>query len=606
MFKLTNTYNKFSDEETNSLLAFSNICNGVQILKYYNGDSMAEIIRFESDLINGKFVYIPRYLPCPSWLRFDFDYICYMVEDNSGDGAPAKSVSKKQKVDKHDIKIFPVCCGHTLCKKRRSNNSGVSYNFLLQLHQSSLIRQFLCKLYEMASNEKYHQDFPLVSRCNDIFEALIKKYSSDYIVDYFLPLLHAKRIYNGFILSEDGFIRWNPNFPNLIFLANRVTQYELIFKNPYPTREFSFYSIDNIRCNVIFSANKATITTDEPCHVDPKDLVFRLEDSVCSIVWDFNAIILHLDVFKVVNFKNISYPKRNWTENICYAFFSLYGCVPYNTESKEMYAISSLKTNLPLVYNCGSTLEESILSWKEYLNEEEIAKVREEYHNDRVFTVLSSVDPNLHKEMLLNFVKFTNLIVSDLAALHPATYEGSISYSFPMNAIERKHDFIDKRLVSKRENLVSNFMVPIFLKPSGLTFNGFCSFVSTYKNHSFMFENSYIKQFEELVYTPEVIEHFYPNCKSRPYGQEWWTYLTSGKSAYILFDCEQAMIKYMRKYSCSETVAKECLVRLWRDICVTARISSGLLWTRNICHCPDSLQELEKNLSFISKFYNKN
>lgn len=607
MFNLTNTYDKFTDEEISSLLAYSNICSGVENIRYMNGDSYAEVIKFESDLINGKFVYIPRLLPCPSWLRFDFDYICYMVEETSGNGAPIekevtakKRKSSKADVNKYNIKINSVCCAHTLCKKRRSNASGVSYNYLLQLHQSSFIRQFMCKLYEMASSEKY-QDLIQVSKCNDVFVKLIEKYSRTYLAEYFIPLLNAKQIYNGFLLEDEGIIRWNPNFKSLIFLPGRYTQFDLIFKNPYPVKEFSFLSIDGIQCNIVFSPNKATIQYDEPCHVDPANLVFNF-NKPCSICWDLDMSVLTLNAFKVVNFKNISYPKRNWTENICFMFFSLYGAVPYNTESKEFYAFSALKDNFNLVYNMGESLSDSIEIWKKYISQEEVDRAKIDYHNDRIFTVLASTNYELFSKMKDHFNVFRNLIIYDLASLHPTEYVGSINYAFPMNAVESKKDFISKRIVTKKDS-EDKFLVPIFLKPSGLTFNGFESFVSTYRNHSFIYENSYIHEFIEIKYNSEVIENFYPNCKNRPYGQEWWTYLASGKSALILFNCHKSVVLYMKKYKCSEQTAKEQIVKIWRDICVTARIASGLIWTRNVCHCPDSIFELEKNLSFISSYF---
>jgi len=76
-----------------------------------------------------------------------------------------------------------------------------------------------------------------------------------------------------------------------------------------------------------------------------------------------------------------------------------------------------------------------------------------------------------------------------------------------------------------------------------------------------------------------LVREFYPHCESRPYGEMWETYLTSGPSAFIVVAYENAIEL--------ESIRKQCL---------HLRDKSNIIWNRNIIHCSATEEEARDNM----------
>ncbi len=115
--------------------------------------------------------------------------------------------------------------------------------------------------------------------------------------------------------------------------------------------------------------------------------------------------------------------------------------------------------------------------------------------------------------------------------------------------------------------------IPVLLKPNGV--DGFIC--NTFIN---LLEGSTVSRLIRIEFVPtisqELFNALYPNCMDRPYGEEWHRYLSSGPVAMLWF---------------------ESWVSNLREICIETRRLSGLVWTKNVLHCPETDEEAFKNLN---------
>jgi hypothetical protein len=140
------------------------------------------------------------------------------------------------------------------------------------------------------------------------------------------------------------------------------------------------------------------------------------------------------------------------------------------------------------------------------------------------------------------------------------------------------------RICEKDEFKKYLFHVPIYLKPNGFRGFGFDCIAQTIKK--------YKDTFPDLFFVSEIRSYFawendklhkqlYPNCKDRPYGPDWFNYLSSGSTAVIFFESNS--------------------LDIIRRIVLEARESSQIIWTRNVAHCPEDIFEYYDNLKFFDE-----
>jgi len=111
----------------------------------------------------------------------------------------------------------------------------------------------------------------------------------------------------------------------------------------------------------------------------------------------------------------------------------------------------------------------------------------------------------------------------------------------------------------------------IVLKP-----NGMCGFHMD-KLVSLLDGKCFIVDFKWFRILPtESFNHLYPNCLRRPYGEEWFNYMTSGPVCAFRVRCFDMMDV--------------------RVACEEARKASQLPWTKNIVHCSANAREASENI----------
>jgi hypothetical protein len=122
------------------------------------------------------------------------------------------------------------------------------------------------------------------------------------------------------------------------------------------------------------------------------------------------------------------------------------------------------------------------------------------------------------------------------------------------------------------------------LKPNGFRGFGFDCIAQTIKKYRDMFP--------DLFFVSEIRSYFawendklhkqlYPNCKDRPYGPDWFNYLSSGSTAVVFFESNS--------------------LDIIRRIVLEAREASQIIWTRNVAHCPEDMFEYYDNLKFFDE-----
>ena len=599
--KIFQLVESFDEAKINSYLLYATYRKLGEHLRYINGDSMTEVIKFKLDVpINSeKYAYIPIKLPVPSWFQFYDYYMCY--------------VSPLPQQKKEVLQVNQMCCTHSVCLARIKNN----FNKWLQ---DNMLKN--CKYFCMVLIDEAFNKLPAKSINDKVFQENIKNLTNEFlklvpamkseinttklVLEY--PLKKLENIFKGFYFDCEGNLVFNKKFNNRFIVINQPNLvFELPFVNPFETREFCVKAVfSNNLINVIVSKHRVTLQAYESNTIDAidaKDLSFAFNSTI-DYTWDMDTYKMVILPFCIANFKNISYPKRNWTEKMCFLFFKLFGFVQFDSDSLSIHFKESLVR--PHLYNTSKEfgVNNISISWSGEFEKEKLSEMIERFKNDRTFHVMGLVKNDQACERLVQvFNNFCEVIKGPMANLHDTQCFGSLDYSsFSSSIIDAMKDSISEKMF-KCTSLVDNdmskshlndlYLVPVFLKPSGLSINGFEAFVKSFTALGSTYEKLSIFDIKFFYYSAEIIEEFYPNCASRPYGQEWWNYLTSGQAALILFDASALYAEHNN------------VIQLIRDTCVTARIKSNIIWTRNICHCPDSENERIKNLLFIFKhFYN--
>lgn len=142
---------------------------------------------------------------------------------------------------------------------------------------------------------------------------------------------------------------------------------------------------------------------------------------------------------------------------------------------------------------------------------------------------------------------------------------------------------INQWFTFRQDERLYKYHVPIYFKPNGFKTQGLQSFDKALQEIEI---RDLIKIDKITSYLPnECIEFhkaLYPNCEDRPYGNDWFTYLSSGPTQVMWVHCQSLSI---------------C-----RNIVLNARKYSQILWTRNIAHCPENLSEYTDNKIWINKY----
>lgn len=622
---------KFTTNDLNEFLTCIGFRGFGKVVRYSNGDNISELCKFrlEKSVNKAMYAYIPIRLPPPSWLYFHNYYTCWHNDH---------------------VQILPASCEHAFCMARMKNQ----FPEWCQVNMVKNVRFYvMCLIDEMVNKSPRKEDLAmgfLWTQQKGKFNEILSKHISvseiqqqqqqveenDYVmckntatstvslenltielppkpcVNFVCNIPHMLicELYNGFVFCADvddkginctPIIRYNEKFANRNLLMNqRKCRYALPFYNPLPIREFSIET-SNSRVNCVVSKNYVSLTCDEPTIVDLSLLKFKYRDFNFTKSWDMGESKLYVLSFSIANFKNISFPKRNWTEISCFNFLKLVGFVEFSTDALSLHFAESC--SMANLYNTSKERGVGNIKtcWAPFFEKDKLEEMCETYKNDRVFQVIGLVNGEEHMMRIRKaFDTFCACIVHPSANLHEAKSIGHLEYcnSIPIALANSMKDSFSQKIFNSnafmdnlQEAIHSKFLVPIFLKPNGLTYVGFNAFVEQVTVGRVFFENISLTCANFFYYSDEIIRAFYPNANGRPYGEEWHNYLSSGKSALLLFDCSKLLESYNGD-------ADAC-VRIWRDICVASRIASGFIWTRNICHCPDSEAERRINIEFI-------
>lgn len=624
----------FKDENISTAFKYASLLPRCSSVMFRNGDNFAEMFRVDIELsMQHKLIYIPRIYPAPSWLRLDFSYVCYKPQNSlstnattngthsnrkshapyslrnrTNNSSPKSNISSDSsktsmsrnkrlklldKKENEEINIIAEQCNHTICKTRHLSG----YNSDMQACQRVYVNYFITHLY--------FECLKLTKKCDEALEfvkyvdCMRNTFSCSTPILNSIPSRLLESLYDGLLVYEKGVIQWNNNFHGIKYLPpNKSMILPLASPNPCPSQEMLVTAMDGSTVVAELERYAIRLHSSHGCHINTKNLTFDLPKKL-NFSWDSLGRHLHMFSYKVNNFKNISYPKRNWTELMGEQFCRMFGFVPFQTDSiapacKELpnfYFNAAYNTSKP------KKIESLHDMWTGYFTvgshaTDKINKIIESFKNDRVFYMMGMLDYQLVHIFERCFQNFSSCILGQLAQLQPMEKVKSLEYTVNTDLRIAMHDKIQEPICPKKTIIdhEGSFIIPIFLKPSGLTYLGFNAFVNQYLAHKDLFQYTYMTKLQPFTYTADIIQEFYPNCSERPYGQEWYNYLMSGQSAVMLFECGDLLARGYSKFD---------VCKMWRDICVAARIDSGFVWTRNICHCPDSFEECEKNIKFV-------
>lgn len=297
-------------------------------------------------------------------------------------------------------------------------------------------------------------------------------------------------------------------------------------------------------------------------------------------------------VFK--DWKNATFPKRNDNEAQVRSLLKITasGCeilrpFPYNeaVDADTIIRISNEVASYdPTIRSAKFKFDgkESWLNWVKYVlakplvddtsyqsKLDELSKIKLDMHNNKVFTFLIPQNRTATAEYTLR--KLTELytpmqMLSSTFSITPyfnyntAPAEKNTLMGIP-NCYKTDHEKINRTY--------------ILVKPSGLM-RDCIEILANVFNSPLHLVTSFST---DRVISDNVFNELYPNCLSRPYGQEWLSYMKSGPVMHLKIETTEPTI-------------------LRKEI-EYARKKTGLIWTRNAYHCSSSLEESKANIDMF-------
>jgi len=240
---------------------------------------------------------------------------------------------------------------------------------------------------------------------------------------------------------------------------------------------------------------------------------------------------------RITNFKNCIFPLRRQCEEACRALLRFCGCreIEFGCATKRMDQ---------------AELDDEIAAEKRY-------------HDDKCFYFI--YDPLVVEFSLLQKVREALIKWNSFSLWLPVSLELDIQlHALPCSQLESLPN------VNYLESMEEETM--LLIKPNGM--DGFV----LEKLIKLLYLKAVCVDIRHYKYlSVEQFKSLYPNCLNRVYGEEWYTYTTSGPVAALKLKC----------FNLNEI----------RQLCIQARQESGFIWTKNILHCSADSKEAKENLS---------
>jgi hypothetical protein len=363
---------------------------------------------------------------------------------------------------------------------------------------------------------------------------------------------------------------------NLTISANSFVVYPLngVFADDPASYSTSYGFLD-----YYFTHNQVTIKNNCSNIFFKDRLVIKLD--FISSVSLFREAIKFICI-SIDNFRNSTHAIRNNTETFYRSLFELHG-------GGEL-------EDFPWFFEESSPVKSDKNWWLEYDRFDHIGDIDDKKNPKSLF--LKSIDKKddpthvLNKDRCFVFYLPENV---ELKMFHTLIEKNNTDPDFLSTSIRWIATF-DEILFAKnfgihlgslklgtpRDRNAITTCIPLLIKPNGTSSKGFKIIVDKLKN---MVASISFKSIHVGDSNLPLLRALYPNCEDRPYGKDWFSYLTSNYIIVFHVNIDNRFnIKHVRK------------------ACLDARIESKIPWTRNIIHCPADQQEIDDYLNYIDTF----
>jgi hypothetical protein len=105
---------------------------------------------------------------------------------------------------------------------------------------------------------------------------------------------------------------------------------------------------------------------------------------------------------------------------------------------------------------------------------------------------------------------------------------------------------------------------------------------------------TYVLAIENNCMPVKLLKSLYPNCTNRPYGADWYSYLTGGRWGLV-----RVCFHSTKDNLANMLIREDFCIGVTRRAIIRARIASQFPWVRNVAHCPENRSELLGNKAIL-------
>lgn len=400
----------------------------------------------------------------------------------------------------------------------------------------------------------------------------LTKFSKSTFNSYYpatLPITFNFSIYNGFLVVDS-------------FTLNLILE-------PKKTCFFNIFLFFNFKLmldkyNISFYKNQFSIENTLDCHVSIYEEIFFTKPLFFILEGNSNPFVAS---FSLLDFKNSCFPIRDDTLNVfCKLILNIFKCFCVSGDKETDFITYLMLRNKASDKDIQAILDEdntnhfyNLYSYYSSLSAISCMDQEEEFikffgcDKHIYFFIYDNLSSSQVCEKILSYCKL--LGVDNFLKIN---FNGLLTFNdYRRFSLEKRffssvygYDTLNRKfsLNCKSEKKVYS----ILLKPSSFKSNMISLFLDTFQE----ILNSDI-EFDRLDYWDtipfDLFNILYPSCLDRPWGKDWYMYLTSGPCARIFFKSSKNIL-------------------LIRHAALEYRKRSGILWTRNVIHCPETIEEL--------------